>query len=421
MNRRSFLESMSALCALSGARTSTSLPPFQEGEAYWRSVQAQFHLDPEKPFFNTGTLGSCPRAVSDTVRDTMRMIDELPTYGYWAKAMPKLIEVRKKTADFIGADVEGVTLTHSTTEGMNIVGHGLDLRAGDRVLMSNHEHPGGEAVWHTLASKQGIIIDRFEIPLQPKGEAAILERLEAAITRETRVVMVSHVLFSTGLVLPVEKIAKITRPRGIIFVVDGAHPPGMKPLDIRRIDCDFYAASGHKWLLGPRGTGILYVAEPHIKTLRRFTSAYDENHVPADVGSWDADARRVNYVWTNNIHDLIGLGAAIEFHNEIGVERAHTRCMSLIQRFNEAAVDLPGLSLVSTFSGEMASPMATLRVKGMSNKDLFRQLRAAYGITVKEVSDFELPEPLNAIRVATHVFNSPEQVDRLIEALRTLT
>jgi selenocysteine lyase/cysteine desulfurase len=347
------------------------------------------------------------------------MIDELPTYGYWAKAMPQLTEVRNKTADFIGAKAEEVTLTHSTTEGMNIVGQGLDLRAGDHVLMSDHEHPGGEAIWHTLVKQKGIVIDRFKIPLQPKGEAEILERLEAGINDRTRVVMVSHALFSTGLVLPVEKIAEITRRRDIIFVVDGAHPPGMMPVDIRRIGCDFYTASGHKWLLGPRGTGILYVAEPHIKRLKRFTSAYDENHVPADVGSWDADARRLNFVWTNNIHDLLGLGAAIDFHNEIGAERAHARCMSLIRRFNEAAVDLPGLSLVSTFEDDMASPMATLRVKGTTNKEVFRRLRANDGITVKEVSDFELPEPLNAIRVATHVFNSPEQVDRLVEALHT--
>lgn len=386
--------------------------------AFWAHVRREFRLDPNRAFFNTGTLGSSPRVVTETVTEAMRMMDALPTYGYWAQGMPQAFKVRDKAAALLGAEPVEVTITHSTTEGMNMIGLGLDLRPGDHVLTSTHEHPGGMAVWDFLAQHRGIVVDTLPLPLSPERDDEILEAIEKRIRPRTRLIAVSHILYSTGLVMPVKEIGQIARRKGILYLVDGAHPVGMKPVNVKEIGCDFYAASGHKWLCGPRGTGLLYVKKEHLKRLRRFIHAYPEHHVPADVGTIDTQVSRLNFAWTTNLHDILGLGAAIDFHQQIGAERVHAYNMALINRFKRAVVEVPNLQLISTFDGPLASPMATVRIIGKSNKQVFKRLRDEWRITVKEVADAELPQPLNAIRVSPHIYNTAAQVDELIAALR---
>ncbi len=400
--------------------SSPTIPIGIDDESYWGRIRAEFRLDPQRAFFNTGTLGSCPRVVTETVTEAMRMIDEYPTFGYWARGMPSSISVLKKAAALLGADPPEVTITHSTTEGMNIIGLGLDLHPGDHVLISTHEHPGGEAVWTYLASRNGIQVNRFQPPLTPKNEEEILELIEREITPRTRLLVISHVLYSTGLVMPVKRIGEIARRRGLLFLVDGAHPVGMMPVNVKEIGCDFYAASGHKWLCGPRGTGLLYVRKERLSQLRQLVHAYREDHVPSDVKHFDAETSRLNFVWTNNLHDILGLGAAIEFHNQIGPSRVLAHNLELISRFKRAVVDIPGVELISSFEGVLASPMATVSIKGKSNRDVFKRLRDEHHITVKEVSDAELPVTLNSIRVSPHVYNTPAQIDALISAMRTV-
>ncbi len=388
-----------------------------DDEAFWAGVRREFRLDPHHVFLNTGTLGSCPRVVSETVIEAMRMMDERPTYGYWARGMPSAERVRQQAAALLGAEPVEVTITHSTTEGINIVGLGLDWRPGDRVLVSTHEHPGGRAIWDFLHHHRGIEVDFVDVPLSPKSADEIVELIQRQISSRTRLVAVSHILYSTGLVMPVKEIGQVAKQAGALYLVDGAHPVGLLRVNVKEIGCDFYAASGHKWLCGPRGTGLLYVRQEHLERLHRFVHAYSEHRVPADVGTLDRQVSRLNFVWTNNLHDILGLGAAIEFHQRLGPDRVYARNMALINRLKKAVVTIPGVELISAFDGAMASPMATLRLIGKSNKDVFQRLRDHYHITVKEVADAELPQPLNAIRVSAHIYNTPTEIDRFAAAL----
>jgi selenocysteine lyase/cysteine desulfurase len=421
MNRRAFLSAV-AVTPLSRMLepSPVAVTNHDEDEAFWARIRGEFRLDPNRAFFNTGTLGSCPRVVTETVIEAMRMIDAMPTYGYWAKGMPMAFKVREKAAALLGADPAEVAITHSTTEGMNIIGLGLDLRPGDHVLVSTHEHPGGMAVWDYLAQRRGVEVDALQLPLSPKSEDEILELIEKRVRPQTRLISISHILYSTGLVMPVKRIGEIARRKGALYLVDGAHPVGMRRVDVKDIGCDFYAASGHKWLCGPRGTGLLYVRKDHTKRLRRFMHAYPEHHVPADVGTIDNEVSRLNFAWTNNLHDILGLGAAIDFHQQIGPDRVDAHNMALVNRFKQAVVNIPNLELLSTFEGSMASPLATVRVNGKSNKEVFKRLRDEFRITVKEVADAELPRPLNSIRISPHIYNTAAQVDELITALHNV-
>ncbi len=138
--------------------------------------------------------------------------------------------------------------------------------------------------------------------------------------------------------------------------------------------------------------------------------------MPRDAKRFHDGATRLNFAWTNDVHDIVGLEAAIDFHRDLGPARVRARCMSLWRRFREGRGGSRDWR-PSRFGGEERSaPMLTLRVKGRPNAEVFRALKKR-AITVKEVLDHEMPEPLNAIRVSTHVFNSEEQVDVLLGAL----
>jgi L-cysteine/cystine lyase len=422
--RRGFLASLAGSAAASVAASHTAAaqaPALAEspvGPATpWAEVAAQFDLDPAQLFFNPGTLGSCPRPVRQRVVDTLRQIDSAPTFEYWARCMPRYFDVLGKAARLLGAeDPASVTITHSTTEGMNIVARGLGLKPGDEVVTTTHEHPGGDAIFRHLERGAGVKVKRLAMPFAPPEDQAIVEGIRRLVTPRTRLLMVSHVLYTNALIMPVEALGRLAKELGILYLVDGAHPPGQMPVDVRAIGCDFYAASGHKWLCAPRGTGLLYVRPSVLDRLEPLLVSYDFAQPPRDVGRFHQAATRLNFVWTNNIHDVMGLEAAIDFHTALGASRVRARCMELLGRFAVAVRDVPNLEPVMLPAARSA-PMLTLKVKGRSNSDVFRALKKL-GITVKEVLDHELPEPINAIRVATHLFNTEEQVDRLAAGLR---
>ena len=421
MNRRRFLGSVGGgLLSAAAPRGGAGAMPLgaEAGEdSVWPAVRGRFSLDPQQIFFNCGTLGPCPRPVRDAVVAALERLDAAPTYEYWARIMPRYGEIQAKAAALLGArEPAAVTFTHSTTEGINIVARGLELGAGDEVVTTTHEHPGGNSIWRYLEQRRGLRVRRYALPVNAPADEAILSGIQALLTPRTRLLAVSHVNYTNGLIMPVAALGRLAAERGLLYLVDGAHPLGQMPVDVEAIGCGFYAASGHKWLCGPRGTGILYVRPSLLERVQPLVVSYDFAHPPRDVRGLHAGATRLNFAWTNNVHDLLGLEAAMGFHQELGAARVRARCMALWRRFREGATRIPGLEAVEVGGEERSAPMLTLRVKGRPNTEVFRTLKKR-GITVKEVLDHELPEPINAIRVSTHVFNSEAEVDALLETL----
>jgi isopenicillin-N epimerase len=424
-SRRAFLGWMAAgitaAARIPGAQEPAAAAPLPPpGAGFWDDVQGRFRVDPDQHFFNTGTLGPCPRSVRERVIETLEALDARPTYHYWARCMPRYFEIRAKAARLLGAsDPRSVTLTHSTTEGINIVARGLELQAGDEVVMTTHEHPGGDSVWRYLAATLGMAIRRYDIPMTPPDDDAIVGGIQALLSPRTRLLMVSHVLYTNGLIMPVERLAEVARERGVLFLVDGAHTAGQMAVDVERIGCDFYATSGHKWLCGPKGTGLLYVRPERLAELRPLLVSYDFRHVPHDVTTFDEGATRLNFVWTNDLQDVMGLEAALDFHFELGPDRVRRHDLELTRRFREGIDGVPGLRRIDVGEERRNTPMTTLEVDGPSSERIFHELRRL-GYTVKQVLDEELPAPFNGVRVCTHVFNSEDQVDGLVAAFGTV-
>ena len=344
VNRRDFLTSLTAfgaftslgmpLAAHAAAAGTTCLidtqaPPLpdrnlyaQNEDAFWAALRNQFLIPKDEVYLNNGTVGSSPypvlKGVFDSYLDTERMAQEdpeqYPIWGYEAYA-----RYRDALGQFIGATRDQIALTRNATESNSYIANGLELKAGDEVLISDQEHPGGEQPWNLRAKRYGIVVKKFEISKPPKNAAEILNRINDAITPQTRIIFVSHISTVTGVVLPVKEIASLARSKGIISAVDGAHVTGMMRLNVNDLGCDLYTSSPHKWLQAPKGSGFLYLRDEAIMNKIWNTIAthgWDEPNLKAE---------RFQHIGSSNVPQLSGLLAAIEFANWIGMERIEKR------------------------------------------------------------------------------------------------
>jgi selenocysteine lyase/cysteine desulfurase len=369
-------------------------------------------LDPGLIYMNAGGLGPSPHCVIDTITRHMMELERVSETGH---ALTH--EVRDKACALLNCDKEELAITRNATEGMNAAARGLTFKQGDEVLLTTHEHPGGTMPWLNLAKDEGIIVKTFE---PGAGGQDTLDRLSSNLTPRTRAVSVSHVTCTHGLVLPVKEISALCRERGIISVIDGAQAVGMIPVDLHDLGCDFYATSGHKWLLGPKGTGLLYVRRGMLDRWHSiFAGAYSDKKSDLLQGLFERlpEARSVEY-GTRNTPIIMGLGAAIDFIEAIRIDRIARYIRGLSLRLRSRLEGMQRIEVLTPSAPAASGAMLSFRVKH-SDKSPWQwvdALKTEYRIRVRPVGEINL----NAIRVSTHVFNGPDQVDRLVEALTHL-
>ena len=290
-------------------------------EKYWSEIRKQFLIPSDEVYLNNGTVGSSPapvlRAIFDAFNDTEKMNQHNPEdypiwgYGVWN-------EFRDPLAEFVGCTRDEIAMVRNSTEANSYIANGLDFNAGDEVLMTDQEHPGGENGFQLRAKRHGIVVKKVTLPKPVPDAATVLNLFSDAITARTRLIFFSHITTATGVVLPVKEIAVLARSKGILSAVDGAHVIGMMKLNVHELGCDMYSSSPHKWLQGPKGTGFLYVRE----------EVQDRLWNTIVTGGWDEPklkAARFQQIGSSNVPMLYGLRAAMQFANEIGMERIEQR------------------------------------------------------------------------------------------------
>ncbi len=373
----------------------------EEDEAYWLRLRREQFLLPEwRAYLNTGSVGSAPRPVLQAMSEYMERgasysKDEYPRWGYEAMDFH-----RSLIADFAGASKEEIALTHNATESMSLIANGLDLKAGDEVLISDQEHPSGRGCWQLKQARVGIRIREARIPIPPRNSDEIRNALLGSLRPETKVLSFSGITTHTGLLLPIREICKAARERGIITVVDGAHLPGQVPFSLGELGCDFFAASLHKWLLTPPGCGFLYVR-------RELQERFWPTIV---VEGWQnqKDALKYMQLGCNNRAEWEGVAAALRFYREVGVERIQTRIHALARRAQAQAKEIPYLRLLSAEDHSLYGGMIAFELPGKDYAPLWKRLA--------EQKIWTLRGP--KIRVSCHIHTRPADLDLLFRTVR---
>ena len=377
-------------------------------EKMWAQIRDRFPLTRSRTYLNTGGLGASPQVAIDAMQAKTNALEEISEVGHshelWA-------EIKEKAGLVLGCDGDEVAYTRNTTEGANIVCNGLRLKRGDEVITTTHEHVGNTVTWLARQKRDGIAVKTFTPSTASAAEN--IERIAALITPRTRALSISHVTCATGQVLPVKEIGALAAERDLWYFVDGAQAPGMLPVDVRAIGCHAYATSGHKWLLGPKGTGLLYVRKDALDDIEaKFVGAYSAN------GAWDmistgefefADtAQRFEY-GTVNVPLFVGLGASMQFLLEIGIDnvwrRDHALGAALIAGLNELGVEVLSPQHPNEHSG-----IITFRTRNMSYGELQRFLANEFQLRTRGIYE----GGLNGLRISLHLYNSFADVERVL-------
>ncbi len=416
LHRRHFLSAAMGLAGSLALRPSllaqledapSSLPDrslFDKNEdAYWAEMRKLFLIPPDEVYLNNGTVGSSPapvlRAVFAGYYDSERLAaddpEHYPIWGYepWN-------EFRDPLAAFIGCHRDELALLRNATEGNSYIANGVDMKPGDEVLMTDQEHPGGEQPWQLKAKRYGTVVKKVALPKPVKSAADVLNRFNDAITTRTRVLFFSHITTVTGVVLPAKELCALARSKGLFSAVDGAHVPGMMPLKVHDLGCDAYAASPHKWLQAPKGTGFLYVRDEVIDRIWNTicTEGWDEPKLRA---------QRFQQIGSSNVPVLWGLRAAIEMANAIGLERIERRQRQLADYIHGEMMKRGAESWTSP-DPALRCAIATVNVPPIQRMELERWMWSNHKIRIRG------GEP-SKLRLSTPYYLQRREIDRFLE------
>lgn len=371
-------------------------------------------------YMNTGSSGPCPRAVVESLVDSERFQNyEGPVVPDVAESLHlRYASVRPRVARFVGADPDEIALLQNTSEGVNTVAAGIDWREGDEVVISALEHSTGYLPWFYLRDTKGIKVKIVgpQSPSDAVREITVAD-VRSALTARTRLICMSHVAYCTGARLPVEEVAELAAGRGIPFLVDGAQAVGAIDLDVHEIGCDFYALPGQKWLLGPEGTGAFYCRRDRLEAgtlgLRGVAWASIDSSSIWDGYRLKASAARFELA-TVNASTFVALGEAIDFLSRVGMREIEARIAGLCGHLKRELLKVPGVLLFTPVEASRSAGLVAFDIGGWEPERACEALFERWNIVTRSI-----PWP-RAVRASIHFFNTEEEVELLLKAVRAL-
>jgi L-cysteine/cystine lyase len=364
---------------------------------------------------NTGSAGPLPAEVAAAMAELEAYERDFgrAQFAYWEEARQRMDEARAGVAAVLGGDLDEVAITHATTDGMNLGTWALDWRQGGRAVTTCHEHPGGYGPLYMISDRFGVDLAFAEFP----GDAPdddIVAQFERLITPGAKLVSISHVLWTTGLVLPVRRIADIAHERGALVLVDGAQAAGAIPVAVRDLGVDMYSVPAQKWLLGPEGLGALWVRRELLDTLEStfasfFTFSSSDSRGNRTLAT---DARRFQ---VTNYHrpSILGMARALGWLTMyVGLDFVYRRGAEMAHLAAETLAGIEGVELL-TPRDRMAG-LISFRIRGWEPQAALDELEARTFAIART-----LP-PVNALRISAGFWTTEDELDRFMDGVRLL-
>ncbi len=417
-NRRNFLKSATAgalgALLINEPASANQYPnktklsfPMADDESYWEFLKSQFSLKDGLHYFNNGSLGPSPEYVIDRTEKNRRLLDSFPSKYMWGGWSSQKEDVRKLVAEYLGADPEEIAIIHNTSEGMNLFARSFDLKEGDEIILADHEHRTGVAPYEYYCESRGIKLVRPVLPLLPESADEITQIYKKAITKKTRLISMVHMTNTNGMILPVNEVSAIAHQKGIHVCVDAAQTIGQIRTNIKELGCDFYAASGHKWLWGPKGTGILYAKKEKQHLLK-----------PLMVSSgWkDVNIRMFEDYNTRNLPEVLGLGSAVDFNNIISQDKKEQRIYKLKWHFRKLLEEDKRFRFKTPAADDLSAGIQVLEVIDLDVRVAAKKLIEKFNIDCRPMTGHKL----NALRISLSAFNTIDDVNYLYSSLCNL-
>lgn len=377
---------------------------FASDEDFWEPIQRAFDLDRTWINLNNGGCSPAPSHVMEQMFRDLRYSNELPVIQMWRDLEPRIEIVRRELAMEFGCDTEEMAITRNATEALTAVIFGMDLKAGDEVIISNQNYPRMVSAWRQRARRDGIVLKEISFPVPTTSPHVIVDKFAAAISPRTKVMEFTHITNLTGQILPVRELVALARSKQIEAVVDGAHAFAQFPFKRDDLDVDYYGTSLHKWLLAPIGTGFLYVRKSKIGSIWPLIGATAEQ---------DDNIRKFEEIGTHPAANHNAIAVSLAFHRAIGAGRKFARLVYLRDRWaNRLLAEGNGrVKMLTPMHSVWGGGIGNFSVDGLDPVKLGGWLYGQHRVVQTPIVHAEF----SGIRVTPNVYTTLDEIDRFSE------
>ena len=364
-------------------------------------------------YLNTGTFGPLSTRVIQAMN--MRVQDEWQNgrlgTAFFADMMATYTNARRRVGNLLHADEQEIVLTHNTGEGMNVISYGINWHTGDEVITTNHEHINALGPLYQIRDRIGINIRIADLGIS--AERPLVEAIQELVTPRTRLIDVSHVTWTTGTVLDIQALGSFGRERNIPTLIDGAQSAGNIPVDVKDLGVDFYAIPIQKWLCGPDGAGSLYIRREAMHYITPTYVGYLSIKHEPDI-EWELHGHAQRFEPGGHQSAAIaGIDATLTWLEEsVGYTWIFEHISALQAYAYRALKEIPGLTILTPVAG--ASGILTFTLQGHDDSEVVAVLRDKYNIYIRNIPS------IKALRISTGFYNTEEDVDTLVSALRQI-
>ncbi|MEO7649692.1 MAG: aminotransferase class V-fold PLP-dependent enzyme [Bryobacteraceae bacterium] len=412
-SRRDFLRNIGAGAALPASWTAFSsalaAAAAPTSEAFWQMVKAQFPLDSKLIYCNAANVCPASRPVLDRHAEYLRDFQSNPSFQNRDKYVEMRESLRRKIAGMLRVSADEIAITRNTSEGSNIIVKGVDLKAGDEVIITDHNHPSNNDSWKVRARRDGFVVKSVPVTIPAAGKDQLIGGIEKAITPRTKVIAITHLTSTTGILYPAREIADLAKRRGIYMHLDGAQTFGALDVNLQEIACDSFSTSAHKWPMGPLEAGILFVRMPRIAQIW-----------PSIVtAGWAEDlkgARKLEVYGQRDDPRVVALEAAIDFLNMVGMQNIEARLRMLTARTKAGLRGMPQVQLKTNMQPELSGGVVKFKLAGMETKRAYDTLWEKHRLAIAQTASGDS----EGLRLSPHIYNSPEEIDRILGAVKEL-
>jgi selenocysteine lyase/cysteine desulfurase len=377
-------------------------------EDFWGWIRESYTMSPNIINLNNGGVAPQPKVVQDAHIRYYQYCNEAPSYYMWQILDQGREPLRQKLAELCGCSPEEVAINRNSTEGLNTVIFGLNLKAGDEVVLTLQDYPNMINAWKQREKRDGIKLVWLNLPLPMYNDDDIVDIYTKAFTPRTKIVHVTHLINWTGQILPVKRIAQAAHKQGIEVIADGAHTLAHFDFKIPDLECDYFASSLHKWMSAPFGSGLLYIRKDKIKNIWALLS----NNEPDGP-----DIRKFESLGTRSFASEMAIGTSVDFHNIIGSKRKEERLRYLKDYWVKQVKDLPGVTFYQPDTVHQSCAIANIAIRNKKPEEVAGELFNKYKIHTVAINW----ENIHGVRVAPNVYTSTRELDKLVTAIRGIS
>ncbi|MEP7197192.1 MAG: aminotransferase class V-fold PLP-dependent enzyme [Saprospiraceae bacterium] len=379
----------------------------------YQKLKDQFLLDKNITYLNFGSFGACPRPIFEEYQRLQLELEREPVQFITKRGNELLLQSRMALSKFINCEQEDLVYVMNPSYAVNIIAKSLELKAGDEILSTNIEYGACDKTWEYYCNKAGARYVRQKINLPIINKETFVSDFFSGCTERTKLIFVSHITSSTGLILPVEEIIQESKRRGILVFVDGAHVPGQLPLDLKALDVDIYTGACHKWMMCPKGCSFLYVKK---ELQERFDPLIISWGYKALFPSESLFQDYHNVQGTRDYTAFLTVPKSIEFMEENEWTKVAARCRAIVQSNAIRFCNLMDSQPISPISDTFLAQLFSIPVQTSNPEALYAHLFNEYQIEIPVMRQ----EDKVYVRYSIQGYNDQGDLDKLYEALKEI-